>query len=173
MAARPVSRRKLLPEAAGASSPLLSPRRDQGSQQQEELVSQPSAQTNEKSLPFRTTNPSPDSHPAPSYYDETHSRRMSTHTARSLPPYPSSPPVVTGWAALSDTKYAAARGSPPQYPEPDRRAYLATPASSPPSLRGRSISTASSSLSSLPSIGDPGPYYRPSISDGHDRSTLR
>ncbi|KAJ7071113.1 hypothetical protein C8F01DRAFT_1109166 [Mycena amicta] len=171
MAARGASgRKKLLPEPVSEGprsslSPVPSPR-DHRSQLRGEPVYQPPPQRNEKSLPLRTTNPSPEP-PAPSYYDENHLRRAST--PRSLPPYPSAPQSLTGWAALSDTKSAIAL-APPHYPESHRSTYypspyLPTPASSPPSSRvsiSRSISTASSSLSSLPSIGDPGPFYRPS-----------
>ncbi|KAF7310843.1 MAP kinase kinase kinase [Mycena chlorophos] len=57
----------------------------------------------EKTLPLRTMNPSLDTlnQPAPSYEE----------VPRSLPPYPSSPPTLTGWAAVANEK----RGNLPLY----------------------------------------------------------
>ncbi|KAJ7187810.1 hypothetical protein C8R46DRAFT_1023366 [Mycena filopes] len=90
----------------------------------------------EKSLPFRATNPNPSSPTtqtsplAPPYWsrsvqfldvENTDSRRISSGS-RALPPYPSQPPVNTGWAALSDVKVASAMAVPPRYPEDGQKA---------------------------------------------------
>nr|GAT44122.1 MAP kinase kinase kinase [Mycena chlorophos] len=68
----------------------------------------------EKTLPLRTMNPSLDTlnQPAPSYEE----------VPRSLPPYPSSPPTLTGWAAVANEK----RGNLPLY-HPDTFPMVSSP----------------------------------------------
>ncbi|KAJ7483435.1 hypothetical protein FB451DRAFT_1364365 [Mycena latifolia] len=97
--------------------------------QQAQQVYQPPPLRRDKAS-FRATNPpSADNNdqthpPAPSYTSHVvhfadaegaESRRSST--ARALPPYPSKPPVNTGWAALSAEKVASATAVPPSYPD--------------------------------------------------------
>ncbi|KAJ7163511.1 hypothetical protein C8R43DRAFT_1171600 [Mycena crocata] len=101
---------------------------------------QPPPLRKEKPMALRARNPSPESqspNSAPSYtsfsvhFSDSEggdSRRSST--SRALPPYPSTPPVATGWAALSDMKVASAIAVPPSYPE-DLRAQT-NPYPSPP-----------------------------------------
>ncbi|KAJ7080810.1 hypothetical protein B0H15DRAFT_856190 [Mycena belliarum] len=125
-------------------------------------------------------NATPDSHPAPSYTalsvhfsdsERGESRRSST--SRALPPYPSSPPGSTGWAALSDTKVASATARPPSYlselqPSPPLKSSF-DPA---PGGVARSGSVASTSRLS-PTPTQP-PYYSPPSSprQGTSRSRL-
>ncbi|KAF7320074.1 MAP kinase kinase kinase [Mycena kentingensis (nom. inval.)] len=117
-----------------------------------------------KPLPLRAVNPDPaPSYPVPPFAQNAPTTRRSS-SARALPPYPASPPSSTGWAALSDAKVAAALAAPPHYPaDPNRAAPSAqsSPMSSPRTNISRSISVASSSISSVPSMGDQGPFARP------------
>ncbi|KAJ7080789.1 hypothetical protein B0H15DRAFT_855995 [Mycena belliarum] len=130
----------------------------------------------------KSINATPDRetpHPAPSYTalsvhfsdsERGESRRSST--SRALPPYPSSPPGSTGWAALSDTKVASATARPPSYlselqPSPPLKSSF-DPA---PGGVARSGSVASTSRLS-PTPTQP-PYYSPPSSPRQATSRSR
>ncbi|KAJ6504496.1 hypothetical protein DFH09DRAFT_289947 [Mycena vulgaris] len=100
-------------------------------------VYQPPPLRIDKAAPPRTSNSSPVSQ-APSYnalsvhfFDSGGDSRRSSTNTRALPPYPSSPPGKTGWAALSDVKVAAATAVPPSYPEDPQEQAAAYPYRSP------------------------------------------
>ncbi|KAJ6621492.1 hypothetical protein B0H10DRAFT_988565 [Mycena sp. CBHHK59/15] len=94
------------------------------------------------------------------------SRRSST--SRALPPYPSTPPTNTGWAALSDTKAASAMAVPPSYPaQPGEQGHFSPPLPSPfgsQSQIPRPGSVASSTRPETPQSESRPPYSSPSSS---------
>ncbi|KAJ7902560.1 hypothetical protein B0H14DRAFT_1140066 [Mycena olivaceomarginata] len=151
---------------------------------------QPPPARRDKSVHFQTANPAPEAprSPAPSYNTLSSTNFSSDSEAegdsrrpprpRALPPYPSHPPVSTGWAALSDVKVASAIAVPPRYPEDGHQQMHPYP-SPPLSFDSRSRSESAASSSRLPPTperperGPQPPHYSPPSSPRLGPSHLR
>ncbi|KAJ7691954.1 hypothetical protein B0H17DRAFT_1200801 [Mycena rosella] len=119
-------------EAAGGLTPYPLPSQTQ--------VYQPPPLRREKAAPFRTSDSSyesPSPQRAPSYatfspnFSDSEGGDSRHSSMRALPPYPSKPPVKTGWATLSDVKVAGAMAVPPSYPDDPQREARRPPYPSP------------------------------------------
>ncbi|KAJ7158303.1 hypothetical protein C8R43DRAFT_1105634 [Mycena crocata] len=155
--------------------------------------SQPLSVRQERLIALRTRNRSPDSQSsssAPSYTSLSeggYSRHSSNF--RSLPPYPVTPPVGTGWAARSDIKLASSIVVPPSYledPRPQTNPYPLPPLQSPfdPQIsmaRSGSVGSSSHLPTTPPTFERPQtprsnlslPYYSPSSSPRQPPLRLR